>query len=156
MQTCQRQKGKAVHENQRSTATKSSSSQTTFLYIYESESDSSWMDKLLPHRKHESVHERVWRMAATQDTSSHNQTVEKANENLYESAENQQEIQMQFYRRRYIQGGKLKTWIISTMWNERNQLYHQSKSAGHTKSRETRISQSAGILSKIAVNLMQM
>ena len=91
-----------------------------------------------------------------QDTCSHNQAVEKANESLYESAENQQEIQMQFHRRRYIQGGKHKTWTISTMWIECNQLYHQSKSAGHTKSGKTRFSQSAGILSKIVVILIQM
>ena len=83
------------------------------------------MDKLLPHRKHEGVHERIRRMATTQDTCSHSQTVEKANENLYESAENQQEIQIQIYRRRYIQGGKYKTGIIPSMWNERNQFYHQ-------------------------------
>lgn len=115
-------------------------------------SDCSWVDKLLPHRKYENVHERVWGMATTQDTCSHNQTVEKANENLYESAENQQEIQMQFYRRRYIQGGKHKTGIIPSMRNERNQFYHQSKSTGNTKSGKTRFSQSAGILSKIVVN----
>ena len=114
------------------------------------------MDKLLPHRKHEEVHERVWTMVAPQDTCSHNQAVEKTNESLYESAENQQEIQMQFHRRRYIQGGKHKAWTISTMWIECNQLYHQSKSAGHTKSGKTRFSQSAGILSKIVVILIQM
>ena len=114
------------------------------------------MDKLFPHRKHEDIHERIWTMAAPQDKSNHNQAVEKANENLYESAENQQEIQMQFHRRRYIQGGKHKTWIISTMWIECNQLYHQSKSAGHTKSGKTRFSQYAGILSKIVVILIQM
>lgn len=63
-----------------------SSSQTAFLYIYKSESDRSWMDKLFPHRKHEDIHERIWTMAAPQDKSNHNQAVEKANENLYESA----------------------------------------------------------------------
>lgn len=114
------------------------------------------MDKLLPHRKHEEVHERVWTMVAPQDTCSHNQAVEKANESLYESAENQQEIQMQFYRRGYIQGGKYKTWIISTMWIECNQLYHQSKGTSYTKSGKTRSSQSAEILSKIVVNFIQM
>ena len=101
------------------------------------------MDKLFSHRKHEDVHERIWTMAAPQDTSNHNQAVEKANENLYESEENQQEIQMQFYRRRYIQGGKHKTWIIPSMWNEHNQLYHQSKGTSYTKSGKTRPSQSA-------------
>ena len=62
-------------------------------------------------------------MAQAQGESSHNQAMETTENDISQSDEAEQDMQMQYVRWGYIQGRKFKAWLIQAVFYERRELF---------------------------------
>ena len=98
------------------TVQKEGGSSVAGLYVHEAESSVARLDKLFPNWQHEDMaEERLWPLDAAQSEGSDTQAVEEAEDDIRESDAAKCHDEVWNDRRRYLQGGQQRPWMVSTL-----------------------------------------
>ena len=91
---------------------KESRGDAAVLPVHKGQSDCQRLDQLLSPGKYEDIHERVWEVAPSQDTSSHYEAVEKTANNLQKSDDSESSAENEVHTRADSADSQLQTRFI--------------------------------------------